>query len=150
MKETKKLKVNGEPKKEIDSLGRISSGGRPAIELDETQVYKLAQLWCTHEEIAAHFNVSVDTIDRHFAETIKRGKEEGKASLRRMQWRSAIDGNVTMQIWLGKNILKQRESDLLDSPPKDSQIDKDNNEMSENHRLRILNTELQAKLDNKR
>lgn len=117
-KETE-LKLNGEPKKEIDSLGRKASGGRPPKQIDENEVYKLAQLWCTHEEIAAHVDCSVDTLDRHFAEIIKKGKEEGKASLRRMQWRSALDGNVSMQIWLGKVILKQKEEVNVDSSVKE-------------------------------
>lgn len=108
-----KLKLNGEPKKTRDSLGRPASGGRPPSDIDKEQVYKLAQLWCTQEEIAAHLDVSVDTLDNHFSDLIKKGKEEGKASLRRMQWRSALEGNVAMQIWLGKTILKQRETDSL-------------------------------------
>lgn len=96
--------------KKLDSLGRIASPGRPLKPVDKEQIYKLAQLWCTMEEISAHVSVSVDTLERQYADIIKKGKEEGKASLRRMQWRSALDGNVTMQIWLGKNILKQTDS----------------------------------------
>lgn len=96
--------------KKFDTLGRIASPGRPLKPVDKEQIYKLAQLWCTMEEISAHIGVSVDTLERQYADIIKKGKEEGKASLRRMQWRSALDGNVTMQIWLGKNILKQTDT----------------------------------------
>ena len=114
-----KNKLNGEPRKEIDTLGRPANGGCPPKDIDEEEVYKLAKLWCTQEEIAAHLNCSVDTLDRRFAEIIKKGKEDGKASLRRMQWRSAADGNVTMQIWLGKTILKQKEEVNTDIGPKE-------------------------------
>ena len=41
---------------------------------------------------------------------------EGKASLRRMQGKSAQDGNVTAQIWLGKQMLGQRDKHELSGP----------------------------------
>jgi hypothetical protein len=46
--------------------------------------------------------VSVDTLKRNkdFAVVYKRGAESGRKSLRRMQFESALKGNVTMLIWL--------------------------------------------------
>lgn len=42
----------------------------------------------------------------------------GKMSLRRMQLKSAREGNVTMQIWLGKQKLKQgNDGPVVDKPP---------------------------------
>ena len=41
--------------------------------------------------------------------TIEKGREHAKISLRRMQFKSAEGGNVTMQIWLGKQLLGQRD-----------------------------------------
>ena len=35
------------------------------------------------------------------------GKNLGLATLRQLQWRSAMNGNVRMQIWLGINWLGQ-------------------------------------------
>jgi len=35
--------------------------------------------------------------------------ENGRSSLRRLQWKSATNGNITMQIWLGKQYLGQRD-----------------------------------------
>ena len=35
------------------------------------------------------------------------GKNLGLATLRQMQWRAALQGNVQMQIWLGINYLGQ-------------------------------------------
>lgn len=106
--------------KNLNTLGRIARPGRPLKQVDTDQIYTLAQLWCTQEEIAAHTGVSVDTLERNYADIIKKGKEEGKASLRRMQWRSALDGNVTMQIWLGKNILKQTDTISENNIPKET------------------------------
>jgi len=40
---------------------------------------------------------------------MNKGLENGKSSLRRIQWKSALGGNTTMQIWLGKQYLQQRD-----------------------------------------
>lgn len=101
-------KTNGLPKKpRKDGTPKLS--GKPPKILDATQIENMAALMCTMSEMAAHFDVSVDTLERNYADVIKRGQERGKESLRRMQWKSAMSGNVTMQIWLGKQMLKQRE-----------------------------------------
>lgn len=44
-----------------------------------------------------------------FRHIMSKKRAGGKASLRRMQWKSAEDGNTTMLIWLGKNILGQTD-----------------------------------------
>lgn len=69
----------------------------------------------TYDEIAAFFEVNVDTIYERmkdcpaFSEALLKGRESGRVSLRRHQWKSARKGNVVMQIFLGKNWLKQRD-----------------------------------------
>jgi hypothetical protein len=88
--------------------------GRPKRAFDLAEVDKLASLHCTDEEIAAWFGVSPKTIQRRkknplFAERLERGRAEGKISLRRAQFKKALEGNVTAQIWLGKQILGQRD-----------------------------------------
>ena len=47
--------------------------------------------------------------DPEFAEIITRGRANGKMSLRRVQWARAQAGSDTMLIWLGKQILGQRD-----------------------------------------
>ena len=44
-----------------------------------------------------------------FGNVYKKTSAAGKMSLRREQWRSAEKGNVTMQIWLGKQWLGQTD-----------------------------------------
>jgi hypothetical protein len=83
--------------------------GRPLTEIDESQVEKLAMLHCTNVEIGAFFDVDESTIRKRFSDKIQKAKEKGKISLRRLQWKSAESGNVTMQIWLGKQYLGQSE-----------------------------------------
>lgn len=95
----------------------VNKGGRPRIEIDMNQLTAACQIQCTAEECASLFDCSVDTLDRRlkeegwegFADFYKRHSENGRSSLRRMQWQSAKDGNVTMQIWLGKQMLEQRD-----------------------------------------
>ena len=85
--------------------------GRKRIVIDWEQVERLAMIFCTQEEIAYVMGVSVDTLQRRkeFAVTYKKGREKGKISLRRAQYKRAMDGNTTMQIWLGKQYLGQTD-----------------------------------------
>ena len=78
---------------------------RPLLEIDESLVEKLASIHCTMEEIGSVVGCSVDTLERRFADIIKRGKDKGKSSLRRVMWQKAQDGNATMMIWLSKQHL---------------------------------------------
>jgi len=81
--------------------------GRPLIEIDYATVEKLALIHCTQEEIAHFLGVSVDTLlsRKEFVEIYKKGISKGKMSLRRMMWKQAEEGNVTMMIWLSKQLL---------------------------------------------
>lgn len=83
--------------------------GRPRLELDPEKIRMLAAVHCTHEEIAATLGCSADTITRNFADAIREGKDQGKASLRRMQWKRAQAGSDRMLEWLGKQILGQKD-----------------------------------------
>jgi len=83
--------------------------GRPKIEINEDQLEKLSSILCTMEEMASFFGCSVDTLERNFADTIKKGKDKGRMSLRRLQFEKAQSGNTTMLIWLGKQMLGQKD-----------------------------------------
>jgi hypothetical protein len=85
--------------------------GRPKKEIDYNAVERLAALMCTQEEIANYLDISVRTLlrDDEFCHIYKKGLDKGKMSIRRQQYKSAEDGNVTMQIWLGKQYLNQRD-----------------------------------------
>lgn len=93
--------------------------GPPQTDIDLTTVEKLAAIGCTLEEIGAVVGLSKRTLirrendDEEFLEAIERGRAQGRMSLRRAQWKSAmgtdlIPGNITAQIWLGKQLLGQR------------------------------------------
>ncbi len=85
---------------------------RPKKVVDEKQIYQLAAINCSNEEIATIMRVDKRTIERRFAAVIKEGRENGKMSLKRKQFDVAMKGNVSMLIWLGKNMLGQRDTPL--------------------------------------
>ena len=78
----------------------------------------LCEIHCTPKEICSVMKGTWEQMDHAcrrvhgmtFSEYRESINDGGKATLRRMQWQSAQNGNVTMQIWLGKNVLKQSDS----------------------------------------
>ena len=82
---------------------------RPKKEIDYVAVEKLANIQCTQEEIASFLGLSVRTLqrDEEFCRIYKKGQDNGKMSLRRMQFKLA-DKNPTMAIWLRKTIFKTK------------------------------------------
>jgi hypothetical protein len=90
-------------------------GGRPRIVFDLGLVEDLGKIQSTHSELAAVLGVSIETVkrrlkgDAEFCAAYEKGLEHGKSSLRRIQWKAALAGNTTMQIWLGKQYLGQRD-----------------------------------------
>jgi hypothetical protein len=83
--------------------------GRPKKELDTNMIEKLASIFCTNEEISTIVGCHPDTLADNFSEYLKKGRDKGKMSLRRMQWEKAQTGNTTMLIWLGKQMLGQKD-----------------------------------------
>jgi len=74
---------------------------RPKFKIDYDMVEKLAGIQCTQQEIASFLGCSVDTLQRDetFCGLYKKGQENGKMSLRRIQYKLA-EKNPTMAIWL--------------------------------------------------
>ena len=103
----------------VDAELRKSNAGRKPKLLPTDaiirQIGELAGLQCTHAEAGAVLGVCDETFSKFLgahekaAEAWERGKDEGKASLRRLQYDSAKKGNVTAQIWLGKQWLNQKD-----------------------------------------
>lgn len=97
-----------------------NKGGRPKAQINLEQVKTLAGLSCTEPEIASVIGINYATWKRHkrenpeLEEMVEQGKLTGNASLRRKQWETAMEGNVTMQIWLGKNRLGQSDKQQIE------------------------------------
>jgi hypothetical protein len=103
-----------------------SNPGRPLIEFDLTQLENLGAISAVQSEVAAWYRVSLSTIEKRmadeetlythqgaqctFRQVYEMGIGRGKMSLRRAQMDLALGGNATMQIWLGKQLLAQRDN----------------------------------------
>lgn len=92
---------------------------RPRKPINLQQVEALATIGATDDEIATVLGISTDTVGRRkkddpeFKESLKIGRDKGKITLRRLQWKSAQGGNVVMLIFLGKQLLGQKSDRQL-------------------------------------
>lgn len=93
-------------------------GRPPSIVIDEKtleQIKSLGGLQCTQGEAAAILKISRSKFESLLGTNTKvreaweEGREYGRGSLRRMQYENAKNGNVSMQIWLGKQWLGQKD-----------------------------------------
>lgn len=94
-----------------------NKGGRPRKEIDFVLLENLVKLHCTGEECASVMNIDYDTLNARikdagfdgFSDYHEKHAAMGKMSLRRAQMKTALGGNVTMLIWLGKQYLNQKD-----------------------------------------
>ena len=94
-------------------------GGRPSkLPLINKEHFEgMCKIQCTKDEMCAIFQVHEETLTKWchqeysigFSDIYKKLASTGKMSLRRQQFKSAENGNVTMQIWLGKQWLGQTD-----------------------------------------
>jgi len=111
-KPVNKSKTGNKPKqlKAVEVFGyEVGRGLRKRVVTPE-DVYKLAALGCSNNEIARWFDIDENTLTYNFSETIAKGKDDLKNSLRRAQIKLALGGNAVMLIWLGKNLLGQSDN----------------------------------------
>jgi len=91
------------------------AGGRPRKPIDLKLVASLAHIQCTDAELAACLGFTEEGFrlrkkaDEELLGVIQKGKEEGRMSLRRMQYQGAQSGDRTMLVWLGKQYLGQTD-----------------------------------------
>ena len=123
-KATKKAAPKRKPKATKRSTPKRVT--KPRIEIDAVEVEKFAQIGCTQQEIADAIGVSLATLKNRFNEpgseilaAYKRGASAIRQSLRRAQLKLALSGNATMGIWLGKQMLGQRDAPVEDAPSDD-------------------------------
>lgn len=90
--------------------GLIVGRGENRKVVPPDEVYKLAALGCTVEEMSEWFQVNANTLKYNFSDYIAKGRAQLKYRLRRAQIHAALNGNPTMLVWLGKNILGQSDN----------------------------------------
>ena len=91
-----------------DVTSRLTPISRQARE-PGTQAEKLAGCGLTNKEIAEVLGYDENTLKRHFEIFLTKGRVNLKERLKRKQISVALQGNVTMLIWLGKQYLDQKE-----------------------------------------
>jgi hypothetical protein len=73
------------------------------------EVERMAFEGCPTKDIADFYSCHPSTIRERFRENLTKGRARRRAVLREYQWEAARKGNVTMQIWLGKQHLGQSD-----------------------------------------
>lgn len=117
----------------------MAKRGPKPVEIDWQEFNKLCEIQCTLNEIAGWYDCSIDTIenrvwekhDMKFSDYYNQKRQPGKISLRRRQYKTAMEGNAVMQLWLGKQWLGQvdKQEMLLDTPNININISKDDAEL---------------------
>lgn len=128
--------------KQSSSVGK---GGRPRLVLNqdgEELIEDLYSIMCKDDEVEGIIGADIETLKaehniERFSRAQKKGQSMAKSSLRRAQFKSALSGNIPMQIWLGKQILGQRE-------PRDESERNDQNE-SFNALVKVIDNVRKAK-----
>jgi DNA-binding CsgD family transcriptional regulator len=88
-------------------------------DIDPEEVIKLAGYGCSQRDIADFYGCDESLISKNYSSIFTKARAEMKNGLRSKQINVAMGGNVTMLIWLGKQILGQSEkveASFKDSP----------------------------------
>ena len=104
--------------------------GRPKTQIDLDALKKLCTLNCTMPEIASYLEIPLRTLEDRFKNDVKvrdainYGRDHGKLSIRRKQMQIMNEhNNPTMAIWLGKQLLGQRDKhDIITEDKKESKL----------------------------
>ena len=91
-------------------VGRVI--GRNKVVIPEEQVAELSKLHCTNKEMADFFGVPLQTFMDNFRDIIIKNRLITKQRLRSKQLEVALNGDRTMLIWLGKQMLGQSETPI--------------------------------------
>ena len=78
--------------------------------LDRDLIFKLATQPCPPSEIADQVGTTATTLEKRYSGIIDKGRSEGKKAIRKAQMEKALQGDVRMLMWLGKQYLGQNEA----------------------------------------
>ena len=100
-------KKNGQPKMKT---------GRKLIPIDPKVVEGMARVGATDGEIGDFVGADANTIGRRFGELLTKSRSAMRLRLRQAQYKLAVEGNPTLCIWLGKQMLGQSDRQELSGP----------------------------------
>jgi len=90
----------------------VGRGPRKKV-IDPNEVEKLASIGMNDTEISEFLDIDDSTLRYNFKRNLVKGRYNLKSTLRQAQLRLAVEHlNPTMLIWLGKNILQQRDTPI--------------------------------------
>ena len=100
---------------------------RPKVNIDWKKVDKFLEADCEGTEIAAYLGINPNTLyfrckEDHkvsFSEYLQEKKARGNSLLKVKQFDTAMSGDKTMMIWLGKQRLGQKEKQDIEHTIKD-------------------------------
>jgi hypothetical protein len=115
-----KTKTKAKAKPTPKTAKNPKGAGRKPVPIDYEAIRGLCQMQATEEEMAAWVGLTPEGFRQRkirepaIQEVIDEERGKGKVSLRRSQWKLAQAGNPTMNIWLGKQWLGQRDKQDID------------------------------------
>lgn len=84
--------------------------GHPEVHIDEAQLYEAALTHASYAQLGRIFGVGAQTISMKYHGLVEKARAERQRELLAAQFATAItDRNPTMQIWLGKQYLGQKD-----------------------------------------
>lgn len=99
------------PFKDLDKEPFEGSNGSPMVlsPIQQLQLAKLAEIGCTTNEMLIILGLAIhpNTLISRYGDIIEYGRSQGNKSLRVVQFKKALEGNVDMLKWLGKQRLGQ-------------------------------------------
>lgn len=110
------MEIMGDNGKKPERRKKLGRPRKPLSEKDEHALFELGLIHCTWVEIAAVIGRDHDWLRTNYREIVERGREQGKMRLRQVQLRAALNGNIVMMIWLGKQLLGQRDKHEITGP----------------------------------
>ena len=132
-------KTGPKPKqlKETVKLGLEVGRGENKSIVPPDEVYKLAAIGCTDNEISGFFEIKPDTLRRNFAGELTKGREWSKIRLRKAMFNNATENmHASVQIFLAKNILgmtDQPTQNESNAPLPWNEADEETIEIGEEH-----------------
>ncbi len=101
---------------------KVKTAGRPEVLIDWGKVTNYIKAQCDAVGIAGILGICPDTLynrcksdnNMDYSAFSAQKKSEGKELLRAKQFQTAMEGDKTMLVWLGKQYLSQRDKAEID------------------------------------
>lgn len=106
-----------------DSSQYLKKRTRPPMEIDVEKLKEFLAVNMPVRRIAHYFNCTPETLYNKFRDLIVQSNVDYEYGLRLAQLRAANDGNPTMLIWLGKQVLGQTDEQKVTLEQKPSVSD---------------------------